>query len=133
MDTSTGHSKVGFVAVISEAMPGDHISHTKLEDTCSGVVTLDYPASAQRDGNVQVSGVFRGERARKYLIYHVDKRLSIVPAYILNRHSFIAVEDVCDQGDALRCGERTTNQASPRWNPATREKMVRQINAWVQS
>jgi len=52
---------------------------------------------------------------------------------VLDRLSFIAAEDVYEQGDALACGEGTINQAFPRWNPATREKTVRQINGWFQS
>ena len=70
-----GDREVGFVPVILEAEPGDCISHTKLLDTYSGVVTLDYPESTRQNGEVQVqvSGVFCGKRVRKYLIHHVNK------------------------------------------------------------
>ena len=75
MDLSMGHMEVEFVPMILEAEPGGCISHTKLSDTHSGVVTLDYPTSTRQNGEVQVqvSGVFRGERVRKYLIHHVNK------------------------------------------------------------
>ena len=48
MDLPIGHSKAAFATVISEAKPGDRISHTKLSGTRSGVVALDYPASTQK-------------------------------------------------------------------------------------
>ena len=60
MEFPMGHNKARSVAVISEAKPGDRISHTKHSDTRSGVATLGYPTSARRDRKVrvQVSGVF---------------------------------------------------------------------------
>lgn len=60
MEIPIGHSKAGFSAVISEAKLGDRISHTRLSDTSSGIVMLDYPISIRKGGKVrvQVSGVF---------------------------------------------------------------------------
>ena len=60
VNLSIGHSEARFAAMISEAKPGHRISHPKLSDTRSGVVTLGYPTSTRRNGKVwvQVSGVF---------------------------------------------------------------------------
>lgn len=72
------------------------------------------------------------EEARKYLIHHIDKRLSVIPAQTLNHLSIITVgEDICDQGDSLIRTEGTINQAFPHWNSATREKMIRQTSGWL--
>ena len=68
----------------------------------------------------------------KYLIHHINKRLSVTSAQMLNHLSIIAVgEDIRDQGDALIRAEGTINQAFPDWNSAAREKVVRQTNAWL--
>jgi hypothetical protein len=70
----------------------------------------------------------------KYLIYHVNEGLSIVPAQTLDRLCFIAVgEYVCDQRDALIFGERTIDQAFPGWNAAGRERLVRPTFTWFRS
>ena len=64
----------------------------------------------------------------KYLINHINKGLSVVPAQTLDRLSLITVrEDVCDQGNAFICGERTVNQAFPRWSAAACEELIRPI------
>jgi hypothetical protein len=59
------------------------------------------------ESNFKSLGIFlRDERVGKYLVYHVDKGLSIVPTETLNHLSFMGVgEDVCDRGDAVICGE----------------------------
>lgn len=74
---------------------------------------------------------FRDERVGKYLVYYVNKGLSIVPTQKLDRLYFIIIGENCrDQGDALICGKGTANQTFPRWNSVA-QGTAGQINKCV--
>ena len=100
VDRLTGHSKAGVAEILEEDL-GDRISCTKRSDTSVGAVPLVYPASAQHDEvRLQVSRFILLRRVEKYLIYHIDKALSIVPVKALDHLDFVTVrKDVCDQRD----------------------------------
>lgn len=74
------------------------------------------------------------ERVGKHLIYHIDEGLGVAPTQASNHFSFIAVgEDGCNQGDAFIRGKGAIDQLFPRWNAATREKLVRPVNVRFQN
>ena len=127
-------SKAGF-ALISGVKPPDHISYIGSSNTPSGATEPGYPASTRERRTavldlvrLEVNGV--GER---YLIYHINKGLGILPTKILHHLSFITIgEDVCDQGGALIWIEVGVDQAFPRWNTPAFEEDMRLTFAWIQ-
>ena len=68
----------------------------------------------------------------RYLIYRIDKGLSVAPTQTFNRLSFIGVgEDGCNHGDGLGRGKRAAGQFFPQWNSPANEKSVRPTaNPW---
>jgi len=62
----------------------------------------------------------------RYLIYHIDKGLSVIPTERFDRVNLITIrEDFRDQRDTLVCSTGTVKQASPCRNATVREKLIR--------
>ena len=69
-----------------------------------------------------------------YLVYYINKGLSILPTETPDRLDFFAVcEDLCDQGDTIIWVEGTINQAFPRRDSPAHEKQVKGTSGQFQS
>jgi len=106
--------------VISGVWHGDHKSCTRNADTSCGSAARGYPTPDRYNEKILVGvnpPVNLGPKSvESYLVYSINKSLSVISTEISNFFDLITVrEDVCDQTNTLMYEKSTAGQLFPGW------------------